>query len=419
LKSPWIHFASLTAVLLVAGCGSGGTSTAVPASPLSGQSTQAQSIAGRSTAAQTVAVPGNGLGEFVAPNVRAVCPQNVAPGTAHCDALIRTDVGGGALPDAVSYRPSDLQSAYKLPSSTRGSGQTIAIVDAFDDPNAEADLAVYRSQYGLPACSTSNGCFKKLNQAGNPGPYPTGNVGWAEEMSLDVDMVSAVCPSCHIMLVEGNDNSFASLGAAVDMAVKKGANAVSNSYGGQGGTASDYNHRGVIITASSGDNGYAAGTQGPAWFPTVVSLGGTSLKRATNSRGWSETVWNGTGSGCSTQSKPSWQTDSGCSGRTLNDVAAVADPNTGVVVYDSYGISPGFYVFGGTSVSSPLVAGVYGLAGNEASLNAGQSLYTKGEQLYDVTKGSNGTCSPAYLCTAEDDYDGPTGNGTPHGITSL
>jgi len=355
-------------------------------------------------------------GTFELPsNVRRACEASADPNIKSCDALVRTDV----LPNVpAGYGPSDLQSAYVLPSSTQGSGQTIAVVDAYDDPNAEADLGVYRSTFGLPACTTSNGCFSKVNQNGQQGSYPAPNAGWAVEESLDVDMVSAGCPNCHIILVESKSPTTSSLGTGVNAAVKLGANAVSNSYGGRGtGGSSYYNHPGTIITASAGDSGYGVST--PAGFPTVVAVGGTTLHKGGGSRGWTETVWRGTGSGCErTLAKPSWQKDSGCKGRTMNDVAAVADPNTGVAFYDSYK-SSGWGVVGGTSVSSPLVASIYGLAGNESSLDAAQSLYASGASLYDIVSGSNGTCHPSYLCTAGPGYDGPTGNGTPNGVTAF
>jgi subtilase family serine protease len=312
-----------------------------------------------------------------------------------------------------------LQSAYNLPSSTAGSGQTVAIVDAYNDPNAESDLAVYRSQFGLSACTTANGCFKKVDQTGGT-KYPRGNSGWAEEISLDLDMVSAICPNCHILLVEASSNSFTNLGTAVNTAVSLKANVVSNSYGGSESStetsyASYYNHPGVIITASSGDSGY--GVQSPAAFNTVVAVGGTSLSRSSTTRGWSEAAWSGAGSGCSAYiTKPGWQTDSGCARRTVADVSAVADPNTGVSVYDTYGQGTGWMVFGGTSVASPLVASVYALAGNASSVNAASSLYSHTSNLNDVTSGSNGSCGGSYLCTSGPGYDGPTGLGTPNGV---
>jgi subtilase family serine protease len=315
------------------------------------------------------------------------------------------------------YHPSDLQLAYNLPSATAGKGQTIAIVDAFDDPKAESDLATYRKTFGLSACTTANGCFKKVNQTGGT-TYPAPNAGWATEISLDVDMVSAICPNCHILLVEATTNSFANLGTAVDEAAKLGANAISNSYGGSESAsettiASHYNHKGVAITASSGDNGY--GTQAPAAFNTLTAVGGTSLSHSTNARGWKETVWSGAGSGCSAFiSKPSWQTDPACKNRTIADVSAVADPNTGVSVYDTYQAG-GWAVYGGTSVSSPIIASVYGLAGNASNLVGASHAYSHTTSLYDVRQGSNGSCGGSYLCTGKIGYDGPTGLGTPNG----
>ena len=343
---------------------------------------------------------------------------NAVPvGFARCDA-IQVVNSSPATAGPAGYNPSDLQSAYKLPSSTAGSGQTVAIVDAYDDPNAETDLAVYRSQFGLPACTTANGCFRKVDQSGGTS-YPQANSGWAEEISLDLDMVSATCPRCHILLVEASAAANLDLAESVDTAVKLGANAVSNSYGsdeaGNGLTyASYYNHPGVIITASAGDSGY--GVQIPAVYSTVVSIGGTSLSRASNARGWSETAWSGAGSGCSaTVPKPNWQKDSGCSKRTVSDVSAVSDPGTGVSVYDTYDQGTGWMIFGGTSVASPIIAGVYALAGNASNINAASSLYSHADQLNDITSGSNGNCDEGYLCTAGPGYDGPTGLGTPNG----
>jgi subtilase family serine protease len=350
-----------------------------------------------------------------------VCGATLA-GFARCNAIQVDQNAKGAKPSASSpsgYNPADLQSAYKLPSSTAGSGQTVAIVDAYNDPNAESDLAVYRSQFGLSACTTSNGCFKKVDQSGGTN-YPRGNSGWAEEISLDLDMVSAICPNCHILLVEASSNSFTNLGTAVNTAVSLSASTVSNSYGGSESSsetsyASYYNHPGVVITASSGDNGY--GVEVPAAYNTVVAAGGTSLTRSSNTRGWSETAWSGAGSGCSAYiSKPSWQTDSGCSRRTVADTSAVADPNTGVSVYDTYGQGSGWMVFGGTSVASPIIASVYALAGNASSITAASSLYSHTSSLYDVSSGSNGSCGGSYLCSAVVGYDGPTGWGTPDGV---
>ncbi len=356
----------------------------------------------------------------VTPHAVQVCASALRPGYARCMSIQM--VGSQFHPNSggpAGYHPADLQSAYELPSSSAGAGQTIAIVDAFDDPNAEADLGVYRSTFGLSACTTGNGCFSKVNQTGGKTP-PSPNAGWAEEISLDLDMVSAVCPNCHILLVEANSNSFNDLGTAVNEAATLKANAISNSYSGgefSGETSiqsSFYTHPGVAITASSGDGGYGVGI--PAAFNTVTAIGGTSLTHASNKRGWKETVWSGAGSGCSAYiSKPSWQKDKGCTRRTVADTSAVADPNTGVSVYDTYQQS-GFLVFGGTSVSSPMIGAVYGLAGNSSSINTGYLYSHVTGNFHDVKSGSNGSCGGSYLCTGVKGYDGPTGLGTPKGV---
>jgi subtilase family serine protease len=365
---------------------------------------------------------------------REVCTAALL-GLAACDSHVVTADGGPAPLATTSYQygysPQNLASAYKWSDPTGSTwtwnGQTIAIVDAYDNPNVASDLSVYRSQFGLPPCTASNGCFRKVNQRGGTSS-PAGNTGWGQEIALDVEMVSAVCPNCKILLVESDSNSFADLGTAVNEAYSLGANAISNSYGGgeflgETSYAGPYNHPGVAITASSGDGGY--GVEVPAAFNTVVAVGGTNLTTAANTRGWTETAWSGAGSGCSSQiSKRSWQTDTACSRRMVADVSAVADPNTGVAVYDSYGSSGGanWYVFGGTSVAAPIIASVYGLAGNAAGIDyPARFAYASPGSLFDVTSGSNGRCtrrhntSTNYFCTAGPGYDGPTGLGTPNG----
>ncbi len=352
------------------------------------------------------------------PSFIHVCPS-VPFGYARCHSIV-VDKGHGGGGSPSGYNPADLQSAYNLPSSTAGVGQTVAIVDAYDDPNAESDLGVYRSQFSLPACTTANGCFKKVDQTGGTN-YPRANGGWAQEISLDLDMVSAVCPNCHILLVEASSNSFANLAAAVDEAAQLGATEISNSYGGgeyssEVNDESHYNHPGIAITVSSGDSGY--GVEFPAASQYVTAVGGTTLNKASNTRGWSETVWSGASSGCSAYiPKPSWQTDSGCSKRTVADVAADADPNTGVSVYDSYRYQGlrGWLVFGGTSVAAPIIASVNALAGTASSVTYASYPYSHTSSLFDVTSGSNGSCGGSYLCTGVAGYDGPTGNGTPNG----
>lgn len=365
-----------------------------------------------------------------AANVMQSCATLLPGDDMRCDAEFRTDVAppGRENTEAVSappgYGPSAIQSAYKLPASTGGRGQTVAIVDAYDDPNAAKDLAVYRSRFALAACTTATGCFRKVGQTGSATALPAANAGWAQEISLDLDMVSATCPNCHILLVEAASASSTNLAAAVNEAVHLGATEVSNSYGGAEYVASysAYSHPGVIITASSGDSGY--GAHQPCSYSTVVCVGGTTLKRSAAARGWSETAWSGSGSGCSAYvAKPSWQTDRLCHKRSEADVSAVADPNTGVAVYDSVSANgfSGWLVFGGTSASSPIVASVYALAGNARSLVAAQSVWKHLDTtaLNDVVSGSNGTCSIAYICHAGKGYDGPTGAGTPNGTAAF
>jgi len=352
---------------------------------------------------------------------KRVC-AHAATGFAACDAHVRTD--GNLKPLATTtyqsgYQPSQIRSAYSLTGTTGG---LVAIVDAYASPNAAADLSAYRTRFGLGAANLA-----QLNQTGGSITTVAGNTSWGTEEMLDLEMVSAVCPGCSILYVGANSASFNDLAAAVNTAAAHGAKVISNSYGGpefssETSLAAAYNHPGVAITASSGDSGY--GAQAPAAFNTVTAVGGTSLKLTSTGARSSETVWSGAGSGCSAYiSKPSWQHDSACSRRTIADVAAVADPNTGVAVYDSYGSSGGanWYVYGGTSVAAPLIGAVYALSGNTAGIPASFAYTTTGA-LFDVTSGSNGHCvrgkntTGAYLCTGTAGYDGPTGMGTPIGV---
>jgi hypothetical protein len=358
---------------------------------------------------------------------RSVCPN--VPGKAHCFAMVVTS--GGTRTAVVhntpsGYGPVDLQTAYGLGSlsATGGSGQTIAIVDAYDDPVAEGDLATYRSTYGLSPCTTANGCFRKVDQNGGTS-YPPVDYGWSDEVSLDLDMVSAIAPNAHIVLVEGNDASFVNLGLSVNEAVSLGATQVSNSYGGNefyanlSGAPPYYNHPGTAILASSGDAGYygdGAYAQFPASSPTVEAVGGTSLFTVAPR---TESVWGYAGSGCSQLfSKPAWQTDPSCPNRMVADVSADADPLTGVAVYDSNPDIGGWAVLGGTSASSPMLAGVDALVGSAASTP--QWPYQNVNYWNDVTTGNNDCCAPPSLIAAYFDngvvgYDGPTGLGTPNG----
>jgi subtilase family serine protease len=312
--------------------------------------------------------------------------------------------------------PADLQSAYELPSSTAGAGQTVAVVIAYDNPNLEADLGVFRKTFGLPACTTSNGCFKKIAQSGT-----TANQGWGQEAAIDVQMVSAVCPNCKILVSEASAATDVALLAAAKSAVADGATVVSNSYSMPEDTSENdaaYDI-GVPFVFGAGDTG--AGAQWPSASSHVIAVGGTTLTRSSNARGWSETVWSGSGGGCSKYvAKPAWQLDAGCANRTANDIAAYADPNPGVAVYDSYLSSkPGWRTYGGTSVAAPIVAGSIALAGNGTSVLTDASyIYAHSGSLNAITSGHNGSCT-TYLCNAVNGYSAPAGNGSPHGVGAL
>ncbi|UQX89819.1 hypothetical protein M6D93_07395 [Jatrophihabitans telluris] len=351
------------------------------------------------------------------------CAAAATKGYAACNALVRVDANGrpAAQSAPAGLNPADIRSAYALTAANSG-GRTVAIVDAYNDPTAESDLGVYRSTFGLSACTTANGCFRKVSQSGGS-KLPRTDAGWATEISLDLDMVSATCPDCKILLVEATTPSFTNLAAAVNYAAgRAGVVAISNSYGGSDSSPlSAYNHPGIAITASTGDAGY--GIESPASFDSVVAVGGTSLTRAGGTvRGWSEAAWSGAGSGCSSlNAKPSWQSAATqCSGKANADVSAVADPATGVSVYDStpYQGSSGWAVYGGTSAASPIVASVYALSGNTSGYPASYT-WSQAGSLNDVTTGSNGSCPTRVWCTAGTGWDGPTGLGTPKGTSAF
>ena len=378
--------------------------------------TAAVSIAALAIAPTLIATSANAADTTIGD--KKVCAKAPA-GYAECHAHILTK---GAKPLATTtrgggYISSQLRKAYGL---TTDSSATVAIVDAYRNPNAASDLAIYRSNTGLPALTA--GQFTDYNQNGVQGSYAAGDTGWGQEEMLDLEMVSAICPGCKIVYVGANSTSFADLGTAVNRAVALGASVVSNSYGGgesSGETATQnayYNHPGVAITVSSGDNGY--GVESPAAFSTVTAVGGTHLVLNADGSRQTETVWSGAGSGCSSYiAKPSWQHDSNCLRRTVADVSADADPNTGVAVYDSYGSTGGanWMIFGGTSVAAPIIGATYALSGNTAG-NPAQLAYTNKASLFDVTSGKNSTrCRAGYLCSGVVGYDGPTGNGTPNG----
>jgi hypothetical protein len=351
---------------------------------------------------------------------RRACPGSRTGGQMQCDAIIERD--GVVSPDVAGWDPANFQARYNLP-ITQGSGQVVAIVDAYDNPNVASDLAAFRTEFGL---GTAN--FTKYNQTGQQGNYPQGSTGWGVEIDLDVEMVSSSCPLCTIYLIEANNNDTNNLYAAEKEAVTLGATIVSNSWGGGGGSASGgaFDHKGVTYLASAGDGGY--GMQDPADYTTVVSVGGTLLSHAGSPPVYSETVWPDSGAGCSVVSKPAWQHDPKCSKRTGNDTAAVA---AGVAVYDTYG-EHGWGTVGGTSVSSPLVAGMFGLAGNSTSQTGGKNIWSatkkkRDKHFHNITSGTVAHCPPSlagsYLCTAGTKqygrYSGPDGWGTPNGVGGL
>lgn len=359
------------------------------------------------------------------------------PGWASCDAIHLVNSAGrnvganGKLqpaatagkrvhPHAISgMTPSNIQDAYKLTGKQSG-GKSVAIVDAYGYPNAERDLGVYRKQFGLSDCTEANGCLTVESQTGSTTSLPSTDVGWDQEQALDLDAVSAACPDCKIVLVQANSASMADLGAAVNQAAKvSGVVAISNSYGGGDSADSSYgkyyNHSGIAVTASTGDDGYQ-GASYPASSQYVTAVGGTTLQTASNARGWDESAWSGAGSGCSTSNQAPAGQDSStthCNGRAMADVAADADPSSGLAVYAPTSESASSWSqFGGTSLSSPIIASVYALSGDTSGY-ANAKPYANSSALFDVTSGSNG--SNQYWSDAGPGWDGPTGLGTPNG----
>jgi PKD repeat protein len=406
------------------------------------------------------AAQGNKAGETGYARIERACAAPHA-GEATCFALARHRVaaseagtpgvhpfalrtGAATSGPAGGLTPAQLASAYGYDPSSGGSGQTVAIVDAFDDPNIEADLAAFDTEYKLAACSEADKCFKKVGQTGLTTALPAADKeGWSVEISLDVEAVHATCPGCKVLLVEANNPEFTNLAAATNKAVELGATEVSNSYGGAEAKVpaaeAAYNHPGVVIAASTGDQGWDSWTyfnEGivpptpprpniPATLPTVVSVGGTSLTLNVSEKRSAETVWNGNGpndssefiegaagGGCSTlytaqpwqQSAPGYPA-AGCAGKRLNaDVSAVADPLTGFDIFDSFNCGSrceairngkSWLTIGGTSLSAPLISAMYGLAGGAKGVSyPALTLYGHlgGAGVFDVTKGGNGYC---------------------------
>jgi hypothetical protein len=432
--------------------------------------------------------------------VRHVCAQP-GPHRAACLALTLVPARAGAAGarayapaagavasgPAGGLTPAALASAYRYDPTLGGEGQTVAVVDAFDDPNVEADLGVFDAEYGLPSCTSGNGCFEKVGQSGSPTALPAADTnGWSVEIALDVEAVRSVCRGCRILLVEANSESLADLAASVDEAVALGATEVSNSYGAlenEMGTAEQaaYSHPGVVVAAAAGDSGWLNWdwvaergftpelADAPASLASVVAVGGTALQLTASGTRHSEMVWNdsgrpntteelkqfaASGGGCSTRfAAPSWQLSAagwaatGCGSMRLdNDVALVGDPYTGFDVYDSYRyastFTPGWFTVGGTSLSSPLLAGMFGLDGGAHGVaDPAATLYShlgQSASLYDVAKRGNGFCDGAEPlpcgepeanellgrvdcegtseCDARTGFDGPSGVGAPNGL---
>ncbi len=335
------------------------------------------------------------------PGATLACPLVQAPGQGNCSVAINLSFAplaslapGSIIP---GLHPSDLTTRYALPASPGG---TVAIVDAYDDPVAESDLAMYRAAFGLPPCTTANGCLKKVDERGGSS-LPSLNIAWAQEISLDLDMVSAACPSCSILLVEAKSASIDDLGTGVDTAAAAGVRAISNSYyaaewSGETSEDAHYNHPGVPIVASAGDAPYPFY---PASSPNVISVGGTSLSKSGGT--FTETPWQYGGRGCSGyETQPDYQKKlTTCKTRYAVDIAAVADPNTGVAMFDS--LSGGWLVAGGTSVGAPLVAAAYALARNGAPPSQAYAHYTS---FFDVPPAG---------------FDAATGLGSPNGLGGL
>jgi hypothetical protein len=405
--------------------------------------------------------PANGYYPMATANAaRPMCPP-ASPNAFRCFGWIRTDLvavpRGDAIPFGVGYTPSDIQSAYRLDPKA-GKGQTVAIVDAYGYTRAAADLAIYRKAARLPPCTIANRCLKILNQNGASSPLPaqppvtdTNNIGWVYEQSLDLDAVSAACPHCHITLIQASNSSTLSAATATGL---RESHIVSLSFGapesGQSPNSGLPSH-GYAIVASSGDYGGGSklqpgnnrgGPQIPCSWSTVVCAGGTRLTHAGTS--WMEKVWNdeakracngpcgATGSGCSRiVPKPAWQHDAGCRMRSSVDVSADASVYTPLAVYNSNfragGYSSNWGGVGGTSLSSPLIASVFALAGNVASRHGAMELWQKHDALRDIIKGSNvylpvtGPCASSvrYICVAGRGYDGPTGWGSPKGTSNF
>lgn len=360
-----------------------------------------------------------------------VCPKTKDPMIAHCLAqvIIDNNVTPFTTTKPAGFGPAEFRKSYNVIGEATKT-PIVAIVDAYDQPHMLSDLQTYSTTFNLPQLQNCKGtiassslpCFKKVDQNGQTS-YPKTNAGWALEISLDIEAVHAMCDNCSILLVEAKSATNSNLLKALDTAVKLNATVISNSYGSDEDSSETtydkhFNQPGLAIFASSGDSGY--GVSYPAASAYVIAVGGTKLNVTKTGNYSSESAWSDGGSGCSNfESKPIWQQDSGCNNRTIADVAADADPTSGAAVYDSvtYNGKKGWFKIGGTSLASPLVAGIFA-TGDQLARNqqAGTFLYgLSASHFHDITRGSNGLCSPTYLCRAGKGYDGPTGLGSPKG----
>jgi subtilase family serine protease len=359
----------------------------------------------------------------VNPARHAVRVCSAKSGVPVCQALVMTaadgKVRGSAKPLGTAFTPADIQKAYKL-QGLKSNGRTVAIVDGYGYSGLESDLAKFRSTYGLPACTTANGCLTIIDEHGGTN-YPPDNSGWDLEQALDVDMVSSACPDCKIVMVQAQLTTQDFLTAENTAAGWPGVVAVSNSWtDGQMSNNSAMDHPGIAITAATGDGGFDGG-EWPADDTNVVGVGGTSVFPDGSSRGYHETVWNGAGSGCGTNQKPAWQNKANttCNTKADGDIAGPADPSNGGLNIYCGSFCGGFEQVGGTSEATPMIAAVYALSGKTKGYPA-KFVYTKKHRkhLYDVTSGSNGGCGVP-VCTARKGWDGPTGMGTPKGVKAF
>ena len=354
-----------------------------------------------------------------------------------CHVLIVNHAGPPCSPSSnCGFRPIDLETRYGLtPYLGQGAGTIVAIIELGDLSSAASDLASYRSQFGLGSAP-----FEKFNESGQQYNYPPscGNFGWCIESDLDSEMVAAACPQCTIYMIEGGNcgKDICGLENAEVTAVNLGATIISNSWGchtgvygpncGDSNFPNYFSTPNIAYLASSGDSGYNE-IEWPAALDNVLAVGGTQLEGSGTS--FTETVWDGAGAGCASTTKPSWQHDPLCSGRTISDISAESGCSPGVAEYiSSYG---GWIDVCGTSAASPFIGGVIGLAGNSTGINGGETFWHLSKkkhhkEFHVITSGNDGSCGNTYLCEAGapkgnnyKTYDGPAGWGTPNGIKAF